>query len=116
MASITVLSCIALIAGLGLSVVVGAKGMASIEPGCLGSAFSAVVLGIALSFAAGLAHGLCEMGLRFCAPTTDTNVWSLSYPLMAIPIYWIIMFFSSRADNNSLSANESTSAGTRNEP
>jgi hypothetical protein len=95
MSSITALSCIALLAGFGLSVLIGAKSDAANPIGCIGSALSAASLGTALSFAAGISHAFCEQALRLCAPTTDTTVWSVSYPLMAVPIYWLIIFFRS---------------------
>ena len=91
MASITVLSCVALAAGFVFSVLIGSKKREGHPLGCVGSAFTAVLLGVAMTLAAGLSHGFCQQVLKFCAPTTDTTVWSVSYPLIAIPLYWILM-------------------------
>jgi hypothetical protein len=90
MASITVLSLGAVALGLFLSVLFGRA--SSAEPiGCTAGALASIFIGIGLCFAAGVSHAFCHGVLKICAPTSDTNVWSVSYPLMAIPLYWVIM-------------------------
>lgn len=52
----------------------------------------AVVLGVGLSFLVALIHGFCLVVLKVCVSTTDTTVWSMTYPIVFIPAYWIAVF------------------------
>ena len=90
MASIELFSYAAIVAGFAISVKLGkAHALGDGAMKFFGSAFVAVVLGVAMSFCAGLLHTLCKGVL--CAPTTDTTVWSVAYPIMAAPAYWMAM-------------------------
>jgi hypothetical protein len=99
MASITVLSWISVGVGAWLSVLIARKLRPYLPLAGLLLLVVAPVLGIALLFGVGLSHMFCEHVLRFCAPPSDTSVWSVSYPLIAVPLYWVLMVFvpSSRA-------------------
>ena len=45
----------------------------------LGALLMAAVMGL---------HFSCNK-IGICAKTTDTSVWAVAYPLMAIPAYWL---------------------------
>jgi hypothetical protein len=94
MASITFLALIALAVGFVLAyrIARGSRGNGALK--FVGSAFTAVLLGIGLTFAAGISHAVCEGLLKVCAPTTDTTVFNVSFPLMAAPVYWLVMLFT----------------------
>jgi hypothetical protein len=94
MASITVLSYLAVSVGICISIVIALKLREHIPLAGLLLLVVAPILGVALSFAAGLLHMLCENVLGFCSPTSDTTVWSVSYPLLAVPLYWAVMVFT----------------------
>lgn len=55
------------------------------------SAILAACLAIPLAFINGILYGFCVDTLKICKETSDTTVWSLSYPLLAAPLYWIAM-------------------------
>lgn len=97
MASITVLSCFAVGAGLYLSFVVGGLLKVATPIAWLLAIFVAPMLGIALAFAAGLSHMFCEHVLHFCSPTSDTTVWSVAYPLIAIPLFMLVMIVAPKS-------------------
>jgi hypothetical protein len=104
MASITFLALVAVVVGFFAAFKIARKSRGDGALKFLGSAFSAALLGIALTFAAGLSHGFCAGVLKICAPTTDTTVFNVSFPLMAIPLYWMVMLFTS--PSNGTKANE----------
>ncbi len=62
------------------------------ETGCIlvfGFTFPAFVLGLALSFGAGIFHSYCANSWKICPPTTAENVWGIIFPLILSPAYWI---------------------------
>ena len=92
MASITALACIAVAVGLVASAMAGRSSRGS--DGCLlviAFAFGSVFLGAVLFFGASLSYVFCERTLKLCEPTSDTDIWSVSYPLLAIPLFWVTM-------------------------
>jgi hypothetical protein len=97
MASITLFALVALLVGFFGAFKIARRSRGNGALKFVGSAFSASLLGIALTFGAGLSHGLCAGVLKYCAPTTDTNVFNVSFPLMAVPLYWMLMLFTPRA-------------------
>ena len=94
MASITIFALIAVAAGLFLSSAIGIyfRGKNGIVIS-LGILVLSVVMGWALLLVTGLSHAFCERFLKMCEPTSDITVWSISYPLMAAPLYWFAMLF-----------------------
>ena len=95
MASITVFALVALAVGFFFAVRIARRNRSRGALRFFGLAVWAATVGLCLTFAAGLLHTLCEGALRICAPTTDTTVFNVSFPLMAVPLYWIVMLFTS---------------------
>ena len=54
-------------------------------------AIAGVLLGVSLSVATTFVDQIC-LKIGVCAPTTEASSWSVIYPLMLIPAYWIAMF------------------------
>jgi len=53
-------------------------------------AFVTIALGIFLSIATGLVHVGCVRISQLCAQTTDTTIWGVAFPLMFIPVFWLV--------------------------
>lgn len=98
MASITFLALIALVIGFFVAFKIARRSRGNGALKFVGSVFSAALLGVGLTFAVGLSHGFCAGVLKMCAPTTDTTVFNASFPLMAVPLYWIVMLLTPRSD------------------
>jgi hypothetical protein len=49
------------------------------------------IMGALLSVGTGLLHTVCKNYLRICEPTTSETVWNVGYPLMFVPVYWLVM-------------------------
>lgn len=58
----------------------------------IGSVIVGILLGVILSFVAGFTHSLCAAVSIICKKTTDTTIWSVAYPALAIPGYWLAMY------------------------
>ena len=104
MASISVFAWSAVFIGFFLSILLGkaTDGRPGVG-GVIGLAIAGVLLGPALSFATGVAHMLCQ-GAKLCAPTTDTTVWDVAYPIILIPGYWIAMGIGAAIASNAAGA------------
>lgn len=61
----------------------------------IGSVIAGILLGVIISFVTGLTHTLCTVMLTICEKTTDMSIWSVMYPAMAIPGYWLAMYIGS---------------------
>ena len=100
MVSITIFALSAVAAGLFLSGAIGiyyrGKSGFVISFGLL---FLSGVMGVALLFVVGLSHAFCDRFLKMCEPTSDITVWSISYPLMAVPLYWFSMLILKNTGN-----------------
>jgi hypothetical protein len=57
-------------------------------------AFLSGLIGFFLVVAAVLIQGYCAEVAELCPRTTDTTVWSLTYPLAFTPLYWIVSCLS----------------------
>ena len=55
----------------------------------LGLLLADAVLGVGLTYAVSFVFTYCHETLKYCAQTTDRNVWSLTFPLVFIPAYWV---------------------------
>ena len=97
MASITFFVLLAILIGLYFSYLVARTSTGSGPSRFLSSAGKAVLLGFALVLTAGFLNELCLSLLKVCSPTTDTTVFHMSYPVMAAPLYWIVMLFTPQA-------------------
>jgi hypothetical protein len=59
--------------------------------GFLAAVAGGAVIGVAAMVALLLTFGLC-LGVSICAQTTDHTVWALGYPLIFVPLYWLVSF------------------------
>ena len=66
----------------------------------IGSVIAGILLGVSLSFVAGVTHALCSELLTVCIRTTDTTIWSVAYPAIAIPGYWLAMFVGAASSHS----------------
>ncbi|MFL6660078.1 MAG: hypothetical protein ACJ8GW_18485 [Massilia sp.] len=93
----TALALIALLGGCVIAVLLGNRltwtGMAKF----VGATFLAIVLGIGMTMVTALAYSVCNGLLKVCVATTDTTIYDITYPLMAVPVYWIILLVLSGA-------------------
>ncbi len=96
MASITYLALIAVAAGIVLAFKFARGSRYSGATKFFGSALTAVFLGFGLSFAAGVSNALCVALVKACAPTVDTTVFHMAFPLLAVPLYWVVMLLTPR--------------------
>jgi hypothetical protein len=64
------------------------------------SAILAGCLAIPLSIMNGFLYSFCVDTIKICERTSDITVWSLSYPLLAAPLYWVAMVLFSVIDGN----------------
>jgi hypothetical protein len=93
MASITLFAWLAVALGLVVAFILGHYGAQTPDTwSSIGAGIADVLLGIGLCFATGVAHSICSGVFHHCAATEDTTVWSVAYPLMAIPAFWIATF------------------------
>ena len=47
---------------------------------------------VGAAFGAGFTQELCQKRLQLCLATSDSNVWNfVVYPLLCIPLYWLII-------------------------
>jgi hypothetical protein len=94
MSSIGIFAWLSVAVGCALSIVIG-RGNRKYNPSKMGIAISSIVfslvLGGLMSFAAGMAHAICHEALHICGPTYDTTIFSLLIPVVAAPIFLIIM-------------------------
>lgn len=92
MTSITLFALLAVFLGLAIAWTLGKGGSSGAGAAdVVGFALAGVLLGIGLCVGTGISHAICSGLTKVCMATTDTTVWSLAYPLVAIPAYWIAM-------------------------
>ena len=90
MTSITLFALLAVALGLVIAWTLGKGGSSgSGTADVFGFAVAGVLLGIGLCVVTGISHAICTGLTKICVETTDMTVWSLAYPLVAIPAYWI---------------------------
>ena len=72
--------------------IVGAFALGKLAPGgfwvTLGLLFADALLGVTLTFGLYFAFAAC-LQVSLCSQTTDQTVWSLGFPLMFVPAYWV---------------------------
>jgi hypothetical protein len=90
MASITFFAWLAVGLGMVIAFILGHYGAQTPDTwSSVGAGIADVLLGIGLCFATGITHSICSGVFHYCTPTEDTTVWSVAYPLIAIPAFWI---------------------------
>lgn len=64
----------------------------------IGAPFFAIGIGMVALFGAASAQEICHKKFAVCLGTSDTNVWNFAvYPLLSIPVYWVLMLIARRA-------------------
>ncbi|MBB6560086.1 hypothetical protein HNP48_002758 [Acidovorax soli] len=96
MSSIAGISLAAVLMGLVASVKLGRASRLEGLGSVVVLLFPAIFLGIGQFIGVAVLHAACA-GIDVCDPTTDHTVWSLGYPLLAVPLNWLVMLLTPAA-------------------
>jgi hypothetical protein len=89
MDSVTVISWAVVVAGVLLSFKIARITHPAFKP--VAPILVAPALGVGLALAGGAIHATCEELLKLCSSVTATNTYSLIYPLLATPLFLVVL-------------------------